>query len=111
MEASAAAAAGKSMRTTPQPVQVGVPVSLTAGGLTIGRSSSPATRAPPTAYQPSNLSQRVLPTADPVRFHLPMHAAAPGASPFAGIRDPTAFLRGTVSLSLLLKPCWVSLTS
>jgi len=93
---AAAAAAGKSMRTTPQPASVaGVPVSL--GGLTIGRSSSPASRgAPPSAaYQASGLGQRVLPTADhagQVRYHLPMHAATNSGGPFGGIRDP-AYLR------------------
>ena len=89
------------MRTTPQPASVaGVPVSL--GGLTIGRSSSPASRgAPPSAaYQASGLGQRVLPTADhagQVRYHLPMHAATNSGGPFGGIRDP-AYLRANVSV-------------
>ena len=79
---AAAAAAGKSMRTTPQPAVSGVPVSL--GGLTIGRSSSPAARpgGPSAAYQASGLGQRVLPSADhagQVRYHLPIHAAANSA--------------------------------
>ena len=87
------------MRTTPQPAPVGVPVSLTAaagGGLTIGRSSSPAgARAPPTAYQANSLGQRVLTAADHVRYQLPIHAGA--ASSFAGIRgDPAAYLRQNV---------------
>ena len=93
------------MRTTPQPAVSGVPVSL--GGLTIGRSSSPAARPPPSAaYQASGLGQRVLPTADhagQVRYHLPMHAAANSAAPFPGIRDPaTAYLRGNVSIYFLM---------
>ena len=87
------AAAGKSMRTTPQPPQVaGVPVSL-SGGLTIGRSSSPAARGPPNAYSANILN--------PVRHHLPIHAGASSASPFAGIRDPAAYLRGSVSVFFL----------
>ena len=94
------------MRTTPQPAVSGVPVSL--GGLTIGRSSSPAARpgGPSAAYQASGLGQRVLPSADhagQVRYHLPIHAAANSAGPFAGIRDPaTAFLRGNVSIYFLM---------
>lgn len=94
------------MRTTPQPAVSGVPVSL--GGLTIGRSSSPAARpgGPSAAYQASGLGQRVLPSADhagQVRYHLPIHAAANSAGPFAGIRDPaTAYLRGNVSIYFLM---------
>lgn len=79
------------MRTTPQPAPVGVPVSL-PGGLTIGRSNSPAARGPPTSYHTSSVGQ--------LRYQLPMHAGASAASPFAGIRDPTAYLRGAVSVLL-----------
>ena len=97
--AAAAAAASKSMRTTPQPVTVGVPVSLT-GGLTIGRSSSPARGQ--AIYQTSGMSQRVLTSAEhagQVRHYLPMPGTA-SASPFANmrdVRDPAAYLRGSVS--------------
>ena len=99
--AAAAAAAGKSLRTTPQPASVaGVPASL--GGLTIGRSSSPAARAPQSVgYQ----GQRVLPSADghpgQIRYHLPISAGGHAAGPFPpGLRDPAnaAYLRGNVSV-------------
>ena len=99
--AAQAAAAGKSMRTTPQPI---VPVSLTGSGLTIGpgRSSSPASRAP-SNYQPSGLGQRVLPSAghDGQVRYVPFPTGTTAGSPFAAlrdVRDPTAYLRGNVSV-------------
>ena len=100
VDANSIAAAGKSQRTTPQPASVaGVPVSL--GGLTIGRSNSPATRQPPSAV--GYTGQHVLPTADragQIRYHLPIHATGNAAAgPFPGIRDSasTAYLRANVS--------------
>ena len=83
-----AAAASKAMRN---PAHAGgVPVTLT-GGLTLGRSSSPAgTSRAPANYPPGGLAQRVLTPADhagQVRY-VPF---GPGGSnpPFgtAGIRD------------------------
>ena len=91
----------------PQGVPVSLPVSVT--NLTIGRSSSPAARTPASMYQPGGLNQRVLSSADPasqVRYvtNFQAAAAAAAANPaaaFAGIRgDPTAYLRGNVSLFL-----------
>ena len=96
------------MRGMPQGAPVGVPVSVT--NLTIGRSSSPASRTPASMYQPGGLNQRVLSTADPAsqvryvtNFQAAAAAAAAAANPTAafaaGIRgDPAAYLRGNVSV-------------
>ena len=108
VDAAAAAAAGKSMRGTPQGTPIGLPASVS--GLTIGRSSSPASRTPASMYQPGGLNQRVLSSADPAgqaaRYNLHAAAAAAAANPAAlmGIRgDPAAYLRGNVSMMILAR--------
>ena len=104
VDAAAAAAAGKSMRGTPQGTPIGLPASVS--GLTIGRSSSPASRTPASMYQPGGLNQRVLSSADAAgqaaaRYNFQAAAAAAAANPAAlmGIRgDPAAYLRGNVRI-------------
>ena len=85
------------------PAQPGIPVSL-AGGLALGRSSSPAgsSRAPAN-YPPSGLTQRVLaPAADHAGQVRYVPFAANSNSPFgtAGIREvrdvAAAYMRGNV---------------